>query len=346
VRCAWDGGHNWLFNDAVANGGVVSDFLVQWTKPAHLGKGMSVHDELDTTSTTHSALEVTVVKTEDLTFKQYVETNNVYTLLPQAMTHDNAEAPQDGYYGNAASGCPEGSDIVLVGTGHACAPRIGVKGLMESIPVPDCVIGGSKGCPHYAGEAQPVCLAKGNASASTLRNPYLEGDFHCLLECPCEIVKEGVLKGRCASKGDTVCPRGATCELGELRHRAKGVCTYTKPCSLGGYGCGTQTDDGTQTLPVYLGVEVSNEVTSSSIDTTIIICMAAVIIVLLAVLIWMCVRKQTHAGTGESTLLRTMEPFEQYTTTSSGSDPHMHIRFRSVVQEYNPSSPRYNHLTC
>lgn len=37
IRCSWDGGHNWLFNDAVANGGLVTMFLLQWTRPSHIG---------------------------------------------------------------------------------------------------------------------------------------------------------------------------------------------------------------------------------------------------------------------------------------------------------------------
>jgi len=82
-------------------------------------------------------------------------------------------------------------------------------------------------------------------------------------------------------------------------------------------------------LPAPIVVEVPNEVTISWIDMTIIISMATTIIVLVAVLIWMFMRMQTHAGTGENTLLRTMGPSEQYTTTTSGSQ-----------------TPRYDHLTC
>jgi len=226
VRCAWDGGHNWLFNDAVANGKVVTDFLLQWAKPAHLGKGISVHDELDTTPTQTTALDVTIVKTEDLTFSQYVSTTNVFNLLPHAMTHGTSahnHADHASAYGNPKHGCRKGSEVVRVGTGHACAPRITVTRPEHSVPVPDCTVGGSEGCPHYAGEAKPVCLAKRHDS-DTSTNPYTEGEFHCVLECRCELTE----KGRCADKGDTVCPRGSACELGEFRHRAKGVCTYTK----------------------------------------------------------------------------------------------------------------------
>merc|ERR1740123_1337710 len=39
VRCAWNGGHNWFANNASDNGGLVTDFLKQWTKPSHIGMG-------------------------------------------------------------------------------------------------------------------------------------------------------------------------------------------------------------------------------------------------------------------------------------------------------------------
>ena len=39
VRCAWDGGHNWLFDQAAPNGGLVTDFLLRWSKPTHVGYG-------------------------------------------------------------------------------------------------------------------------------------------------------------------------------------------------------------------------------------------------------------------------------------------------------------------
>ena len=44
IRCMWNGGHNWLFNDAKANGGLVTKFLLEWTKPSHVGYGRSEGD--------------------------------------------------------------------------------------------------------------------------------------------------------------------------------------------------------------------------------------------------------------------------------------------------------------
>merc|ERR1719223_1435525 len=37
VRCSWRGGHNWYGNSAKLNGGLVTDFLLQWTKPTFVG---------------------------------------------------------------------------------------------------------------------------------------------------------------------------------------------------------------------------------------------------------------------------------------------------------------------
>merc|ERR1712139_550279 len=39
VRCSWNGGHNWYGNNPTSNGGLVSEFLMKWTKPSHVGFG-------------------------------------------------------------------------------------------------------------------------------------------------------------------------------------------------------------------------------------------------------------------------------------------------------------------
>ena len=91
------------------------------------------------------------------------------------------------------------------------------KGL--GLPVADCDLGtlnsATPGCPTDAAvsrssRAWPVCLGKGLAAT-----PYTDGDFHCLLSCP----YTSPLK-------DAHCPRGATCQKGELRHMPHGVCAY------------------------------------------------------------------------------------------------------------------------
>ena len=55
-------------------------------------------------------------------------------------------------------------------------------------------------------------------------NPYRNGDFHCLLVCPC--VDDPKEDGKCGPEAHAHCPHGAYCERGELRNRAHGVCTY------------------------------------------------------------------------------------------------------------------------
>merc|ERR1711939_128815 len=35
----WKGGHNWYGNSATKNGGLVTFFLLQWTKTSHIGNG-------------------------------------------------------------------------------------------------------------------------------------------------------------------------------------------------------------------------------------------------------------------------------------------------------------------
>ena len=68
-------------------------------------------------------------------------------------------------------------------------------------------------------QAFPVCLAK---SPHAETDPYTNGDFHCLLVCPC--MEGGGAK--CGAESHKHFPSGATCERTELRNRAQGVCTY------------------------------------------------------------------------------------------------------------------------
>merc|ERR1711862_348244 len=84
------------------------------------------------------------------------------------------------------------------------------------------------GCPFDApvsatSKAYPICIAK-NGGAS----PYDDGDFTCVLACPCdiEVGADGIVQ--CTGDSHAHCPDGARCERGELRHMSKGVCTYPK----------------------------------------------------------------------------------------------------------------------
>ena len=143
-----------------------------------------------------------------------------------------ATAPR-AHYGDPARGCLQGEDVLLAGRGRVCAPKIGAKPAAAdpsphhpAPPTPHCELGGvapsRNGCPVDAevdehSQAWPVCLAKGNAT-----DAYMAGQFHCMLVCPCP---EGA-GADCGEHSHAHCPKGATCQRGELRHRAHGVCTY------------------------------------------------------------------------------------------------------------------------
>lgn len=68
-----------------------------------------------------------------------------------------------------------------------------------------------------------MCLATGN-----LNDPYTEGDFHCVLSCPCH--GEGA---DCGTEAHGHCPTGALCYRA-LRLRTHGVCGYERPTLDGG----------------------------------------------------------------------------------------------------------------
>jgi poly(3-hydroxybutyrate) depolymerase len=220
IRCSWDGGHNWLFNNAAANGGLVTMFLLEWTKPTHIGYGRTAGQP---PSDGHPLNGVAVLaQHEDLP-----NATSAFAALPSTL-----EPPlgASSHYGNPADGCLPDEDTIEVGTGHTCAPRVQTSTTVEAggaLPEPKCHLGGSSsshnGCPKDAlvptkSKAWPICLAKDSAFEPS---PYENGHFHCLLVCPC--AAEGV---ECGAESDAHCPQGARCERGELRNRAHGVCTY------------------------------------------------------------------------------------------------------------------------
>jgi len=214
VRCSWNGGHDWLFGGGAANGWLVTDFLLRWTKPSHAGFGRSAGDSLQTPN----VLEDVVVLAEDDTPPMSWDN------LPLVM-----EGAHGGHYGDPDQGCLSDEEVVFAGTGRVCAPKIGtsVAGVAGEPPAPTCKLGDgnagkSNGCPVDANvdglhsRSRPVCVGKGNTT-----DPYTEGQFHCLLACPC--YGHGKECGRAA---DWHCPHHSRCERGELRNRAHGVCTY------------------------------------------------------------------------------------------------------------------------
>jgi len=223
IRCSWDGGHNWLFNDAVANGGLVTMFLLQWTRPTHIGFGRAVGE---VRGAGQPLSDVTVLSTPE----EWPNATTAFAALPTSL-HKHSDASTPHHYGNPASGCLADEDVIFLGTGRTCSPRKETKtAAIEgpgSLPEPQCQVGGAapsaNGCPTDAAvsrvsRAWPVCLAKDLAFQPA---PYEAGQFHCVLVCPC--AGEGV---GCGADADVHCPKGARCERGELRNLAQGVCTF------------------------------------------------------------------------------------------------------------------------
>jgi len=219
VRCGWNGGHNWFANDASDNGGLVTDFLKQWTKPSHIGMGRVEGEEVHLGSLLE---DVSVATTEDIEEGQ--AELDVETAIVEQEGREVEHGPFKRHYGDPTEGCLPDEDDIRLGTGVTCAPKIDVEPESAEVPAPKCHIGGltrsANGCPESRTSAFPVCLAKGDNTT----NPYAEGIFHCVLLCPCEKVKAGEVD--CGISGHLHCPLGAKCERGELQHRLKGVCTY------------------------------------------------------------------------------------------------------------------------
>lgn len=237
IRCSWNGGHNWLFNNAKSNGQLVTDFLFRWSKTTHLGYGYS--------STKHAARGAPAKLLTNITILGEAE-------LGQPITADRsktvgeafAELPttlenfhwKKAHYGNPADGCRDDEEVVNAGTGQVCAYKVPLHTEVEALAAPSeepaapkCVVGGAapslNRCPRdaavpSASKAWPVCVGHG---ANDEEDPYTQGLFHCLLVCPCTSV-DGT--NDCGADAHAHCPSGARCELGELRNRAQGVCTY------------------------------------------------------------------------------------------------------------------------
>jgi poly(3-hydroxybutyrate) depolymerase len=217
VRCAYDGGHNWFNGGGKDNGGIVTDFLLAWTKPSHAGRGYKQGEPMGPGNLLQ----------------------NITIYDPSLGGGDPSEAPahqweetvlkpaKGGHYGNPAHGCLDDEDVIPAGSGHVCAPKIGSTVSDSSPPTPKCKIGGvgafDNGCPVDAdvtdAKAWPICLAKGKST-----DGYMSGEFHCLLVCPCQTGQ--TVGGECSAESHEHCPAGARCERGELRKRDQGVCTY------------------------------------------------------------------------------------------------------------------------
>lgn len=220
VRCSWKGGHNWYGNNPTSNGGLVSEFLMKWTKPTHIGFGRVEGEEPGAGDLLE---DVTIIYDEDS------EELDAFAELPTTLTAGK-------HYGNPSVGCQDDEDIVELANGNVCMPTVTTKATDENgVPVPNCKIGGASpvddnGCPTDAdvpatSKAFPICLAKGNTT-----DPYMNGEFHCVLVCPCNKLSDD--GSECAPESHVHCPTAATCQLGELRHRGQGVCSFAPSTSI------------------------------------------------------------------------------------------------------------------
>eukprot|EP00746_Dinoflagellata_sp_MGD_P129040 gnl/MRDRNA2_/MRDRNA2_63299_c0_seq2.p1 gnl/MRDRNA2_/MRDRNA2_63299_c0~~gnl/MRDRNA2_/MRDRNA2_63299_c0_seq2.p1 ORF type:complete len:538 (+),score=70.55 gnl/MRDRNA2_/MRDRNA2_63299_c0_seq2:153-1616(+) len=228
VRCSWSGGHNWYANNAQKNGGLVTTFLLQWTKTSHIGNGSTIGES----PRMGNILESIEILERDPSIQSPFKGVQILEEDPpiQSSFEGFEKTLSSGsHYGNPVKGCLPDEDVVSAGNGRVCAPRIEAD-VTTAPPTPKCKIGGvvpqQNGCPLDAtvvdgSKAFPTCLAKSNYT-DIKPDPYTAGEFHCLLVCPCD----GVGNAECGPEGDAHCPLGAKCQRGDLRHRAQGVCVY------------------------------------------------------------------------------------------------------------------------
>ena len=237
VRCSWDGGHNWLFNEPTANGKLLVKFLLGWKKPSHEGYGRAAGE--DATARGEPSLLDGLSYRDDTPADDGAEgparaPGAGEAAGAPAAAVEGAAGPYQPHYGDPKLGCRDDEDTLLAGTGHVCAPKVATLDASHDdaatgdvgLPTPACLLGAvdsgvSDGCPKDAlitsrSGAFPVCLAKGGEQS------YRRGQFHCLLSCPCESARDG----QCGETSHRHCPVGARCERGELRNRAQGVCNY------------------------------------------------------------------------------------------------------------------------
>mmetsp|Transcript_55802 Transcript_55802/g.180896 ORF Transcript_55802/g.180896 Transcript_55802/m.180896 type:complete len:613 (+) Transcript_55802:229-2067(+) len=222
VRCSWNGGHNWFGNSAENNGQLVTEFLLKWTRPSHQGRGYSV-GQLKGIPVLLEDIEISAVEVAPTLQDAQVEVapSRAAPPLPGPQPH----------YGDPDLGCLPDEDAIYAAYGRTCAPTIGVVPAAEDSPrgappVPQCRLGGvapfDNGCPKDfdgllpGSKAFPVCLAKGDSS-----DPYMDGQFHCLLACPCSGSRV-----QCDADSDAHCPGSSRCRRGELLNLGLGICTY------------------------------------------------------------------------------------------------------------------------
>lgn len=212
VRCFWDGAHSYAFNGGSKTGKLISDFLLQHSKPTHLGKGKSSVAYNITSS----------AKPAQASAKRVLHSAKAsYTYPIKASAHRP-------HYGNPAKGCRMDEEAKTLDngnfTGSICAPKIETNREGE----PQCVLddltaNSQNGCPastHTDAENMlvfPSCLGKSNRA----KKVETAKDFRCYLTCT-HVKSQSVYD----HDADVMCPTGAVCMTGMRRNPHQGVCVF------------------------------------------------------------------------------------------------------------------------
>jgi len=256
VACSYSGVHTYFANDAAKNGKLVWEFLSRFSRPTHLGLGVSDSSRPPATTVSEpweapfaevgagdeakAGVGVAEVEAPALAVAAGVADTATMAAAAEATA---LPGQRHRHYGDPAVGChwdEEALDLSDgVTSGGICAPKIRVShhwanGTDDNTSVageerPHCLVGGrfpreDNGCPADAplpegSEAWPMCLR--------FHPEEKVSAFHCLLVCgPCR--DDPLLPpNSCSAKAHGSCPTGARCVLGHLRAMNQGVCAYT-----------------------------------------------------------------------------------------------------------------------
>lgn len=229
VACSYTGSHTYFANNADANGQLVWEFLSKFSRPSHLGRGVSDEGSDEAPLEEPSALIPDLVGGAEAASPPAGAVRLEAQL--RASAHDSW--PHRGHYRDPKTGCRSDEDHLEltdgISLGRLCAPRIPmVRGEQNSQPQPKCIVGGrfpdaNNGCPKDVpipaqSKVWPICLQ--------VSSPSQASSFNCLLVCgPC---RDDPLNrpNTCSDSAHDSCPSGARCMLGHLRAVNQGVCVY------------------------------------------------------------------------------------------------------------------------